>query len=350
MALAGRQWSNALDTAAAAYGVNPAVVRAINRREQSGTSNFVVNDWDTNAAAGTPSGGPFQFIKPTYTAFARQARQANPAAWKGVSNDWRNPYAQALAASWAFANGKGSHWSTYEKALSDAGGRLRGVRETRPAPVSGAASDAAGVSSTSSGSASTERFSAPQRAALTAVFDTNPRMQRILGLVDRVDAMRPRVDVVRPAGAAADAVTGGAGAGPAGQQLVATALAEVGKTANDAMRYIRAGGGTGYEAWCGDFVMWVFKQRGLKAPPARSVPALMTWARKNNKLVSNPRPGDLVTFDWNGDGTADHVEMVRRRVKGGVATIGGNTSGNKAASQVAAKNRTSNILGYVRAA
>lgn len=342
MALAGQQWTSALDTAAAAYGVNPKLVRAINQREQSGTSNFVINDWDSNAKAGIPSGGPMQYVEATFAGNARRAREANPQAWRGVKLDWKNPYAQALAASWALANGHGKQWSTFDKALQDAGGQLRGAKETRPA-LSSAPSGPSGGGSGGSG-----RFNNKQRAALAMVFDTNPRMQKLLGAIEQGDRMR--VDVVRPTGAAADAVAGGAGAGNTGQQLVTTALAEVGKTANDAMRYIKAAGGKGYEPWCGDFVQWVFKQRGLKPPPARSVPQLMKWARQNQRLVNNPRAGDLVTFDWNGDGTADHVEMVRRPIKGGVATVGGNTSGNKASSQVAAKNRTSNILGYVRAA
>lgn len=333
-------WQQQRAQAAAAYGTNPELLAAINQREQGGRPGFVVNTWDSNAAAGHPSGGPFQFIEPTFNAYAKQARAANPAAWRGVPAQWRNPYAQALTASWAFANGKGSAWSTYDKALADAGGRAQGPRDTRPAPSSGAAGGAAG------GQGGSSRFTPQQRAALAMVFDTNDRVKRALGVVDQADAAR--VDVVRPTAAAGAGVTGGAGGGAAGQQLVTTALAEVGKTANDAMRYIKAAGGTGREPWCGDFVMWVFKQRGMQPPPARSVPALMKWARTNNKLVSNPQPGDLVTFDWNGDGTADHVEMVRNRIRGGVATVGGDTSGSRSSSQVAAKNRTSNILGYVR--
>jgi len=328
----GNQWHAQVAQAAAAYGTNPKLLRGINQREQSGTSNFVVNDWDSNAQRGTPSGGPFQFIQPTFSAYARQAQQANPQAWKGVKADWKNPYAQALAASWALANGKGKAWTTYSKALADAGGQVKGPAQTTPAPVSDASS---GEATTTIG----KRFTDKQSAALAMVFDTNPRMKKLLGAIDTT-----RVDVVRPT-KEAQAVGGGS----VGKELVATAMAEVGKTANDAMRYIKAAGGSGYEPWCGDFVQWVFKQRGLAAPPARSVPALMAWAKKNNKLVNNPQAGDLVTFDWNGDGKADHVEMVRGKVKGGVATVGGNTSGAKAGSQVAAKNRTSNILGYVRA-
>lgn len=126
MALSAEQWADAIRQAGAAYGVNPALLSAVNRREQSGSSGFVVNDWDSNAKKGTPSGGPFQFIQPTFSAFSRQARAANPAAWRGVTPDWKNPVAQALTASWAFKNGKGSHWSTFGKALSDAGGSVDG--------------------------------------------------------------------------------------------------------------------------------------------------------------------------------------------------------------------------------
>ena len=334
-------WQQQMNAAAGAYGANPTLVRNINQREQSGTSDFVVNSAGNTNSEGAPA-GPFQFKRPTFDAYARQARQANPAAWRGVQLDWHNPYAQALTTSWALVNGKGNAWATYDAALKDAGGQLRGSRQTLTAPVSGASGGSAGGLSPSMGR------SAQQRAALAAVFDTNPGMKRVLGIIDQAEAAR--VDVVRPTAAAAGAVTGGAGAGPAGQQIVATALAEVGKTANDAMRYIKAAGGTGREQWCGDFVMWVFKQRGLKPPPARSVPALMSWAKQNHRLVNKPRPGDLVTFDWDGDGVADHVELVRGRVRGGVATIGGNTSGSRSGSQVAAKTRTSNILGYVRAA
>jgi cell wall-associated NlpC family hydrolase len=342
--LARPQWETELDQAASAYGVNPALVHAINQRENSGSDAFTINTTDSNAAAGHPSGGPMQYIAATFAGNARRARAANPAAWRGVDASWRNPYAQALAASWAISTGHGQQWSTYSKALQDAGGTVRGSSQTLPAPVSAPSGASAGGSSPSG------TFSKPARAALASMFDTNPGMKRVLGLVDQYDQLHPRVDVVRPTADAAAGVVGGAGGGPQGQQLVATALAEVGKTANDAMRYIKAAGGKGYEAWCGDFVQWVFKQRGLQPPPARSVPALMQWAAKNHRLVSNPRPGDLVTFDWNGDGKADHVEMVRKAIRGGVASVGGNTSGPKPGMQVAAKNRTSNILGYVRAA
>lgn len=112
-----------LSYAAQAYGANQAVLDAINTRENSGRLTFDLNEWDSNAKAGTPSGGGFQFIEPTFNSYAAEAKKANPKAWANVKLDWRNPMAQALAASWAITNGKGSAWSTYQKALADAGAK-----------------------------------------------------------------------------------------------------------------------------------------------------------------------------------------------------------------------------------
>lgn len=104
------------------YGADRNVLYNIGKLE-SGFRN-VVNNWDSNAKKGTPSAGWFQFIQPTFSAFSRQARAANPNAWKGIKDDWRNPYAQALTTAWAIKNGKGSHWATYQRALG--GGAMPG--------------------------------------------------------------------------------------------------------------------------------------------------------------------------------------------------------------------------------
>lgn len=199
-------------------------------------------------------------------------------------------------------------------------------------------------------SASTTDAASPRaqykKAMLASMFEDSPIMRMAL---ERAGAVS-NTDIIRPTAQAAEAsdIEGGAGG-----SVVDLAMTQVGKTSKDAMRYIKAAGGTGYEPWCGDFVQWVFKQRGLKPPPARSVPNLMSWANKQNKVVKNPRPGDLVTFDWQGDGTPDHVEIVRAIKNGRLLTVGGNTSGSRSSSQVAAKDRGSarggSVHGYVRA-
>lgn len=100
--------------AASAYGADPGVLYGIGKLESG--FNPRMNLWDSNAKKGTPSGGTFQFIQPTYSAFARQAKAANPTAWQGVKDHWLDDEAQALTTAWAIKNGKGSHWATYKRA------------------------------------------------------------------------------------------------------------------------------------------------------------------------------------------------------------------------------------------
>lgn len=129
-----------LSEASGAYGANRGVLENIGRLE-SGFRD-VVNDWDVNAKNGTPSAGWFQFIEPTYKSYSAQARKANPGAWNGVNDSWRDPRAQALTTAWAIANGKGSAWATYQRALKAAG------TNTPTGPRSAAQAQAAAPAST----------------------------------------------------------------------------------------------------------------------------------------------------------------------------------------------------------
>jgi hypothetical protein len=98
-----------------AYGTDPNLLLNIGKLE-SGLRPDAWNKTDSNAQAGTPSKGIMQFIESTFAGNARHAKDANPAAWAGVPMQWLNPKAQALAASWAIANGHGSQWTTYDRA------------------------------------------------------------------------------------------------------------------------------------------------------------------------------------------------------------------------------------------
>lgn len=103
--------------AASLYGVDAALLDEMARRE-SGYRPRVVNTTDSNAAAGHPSRGLFQFIPETFNAYANGARRANPQAWAAFPRNDVNDYRQqALAAAWAVKNGRGSAWSTYQPAL-----------------------------------------------------------------------------------------------------------------------------------------------------------------------------------------------------------------------------------------
>lgn len=43
------------------------------------------------------------------------------------------------------------------------------------------------------------------------------------------------------------------------------------------------------------------------AEGVKYVPILVKWARQNKKTVQMPKPGDVVCFDWDTNGSADHV-------------------------------------------
>lgn len=114
--------------AAQAYGVNPTLLSEIARRESNFNTGDIANNWDSNAKKGTPSKGMFQFIQPTFQSMMPKAKEANPQAWQGVSENWTDWKAQALTCAWAISDGKGSHWSTYKSALGTAGGNPSGPR------------------------------------------------------------------------------------------------------------------------------------------------------------------------------------------------------------------------------
>lgn len=107
------------------FGVNPALLEGIGFRESGHRAN-AANNWDSNAKAGIPSKGVMQFIQPTFDAFYRQASEARPNVFAKLgAKNWMDPRQQIATTAWAIANGKGSHWATYQDALADAGGKAR---------------------------------------------------------------------------------------------------------------------------------------------------------------------------------------------------------------------------------
>lgn len=85
--------------------------------------------------------------------------------------------------------------------------------------------------------------------------------------------------------------------------------------------------------WCAVFVSWVANQSGIGTdiiPKFSGVRSGISWFR-NKGLYRNKnytaRPGDLIFFDWNADGLADHVGLVKKVEGGRVITIEGNTRG-----------------------
>lgn len=86
-------------------------------------------------------------------------------------------------------------------------------------------------------------------------------------------------------------------------------------------------------AWCGQFVSWVFAQAGL---PLGTIDYKKGFAgcqyatrniKKWGRLVTIPKTGDVVFYDWQGDGAFDHTGIfVKDLGKGLFEAIEGNTA------------------------
>lgn len=112
-------------------------------------------------------------------------------------------------------------------------------------------------------------------------------------------------------------------AGVPASKVIQVAEAELGNT--DGTKYNETG------AWCAAFMLWVYQQAGVSinwtshcAFDERDVPQ----AQRVDK--EKMRPGDAVAFDWDGDGTGDHVGIVKEMHDWGITTVEGNTSGRVA--------------------
>lgn len=85
--------------------------------------------------------------------------------------------------------------------------------------------------------------------------------------------------------------------------------------------------------WCCAFVWDIFRMCGLSqlfydGQKTAYCPTVYNWARQKGLIVpkETARYGDIVLFDWGGDGVADHIGFVEAHYGNAYATIEGNTS------------------------
>lgn len=85
--------------------------------------------------------------------------------------------------------------------------------------------------------------------------------------------------------------------------------------------------------WCAAFIWDVFRMAGaswlfLDGGKSAYCPYIENWAKQHNQWVSAPpyRPGDLVLFDWGGDGVVDHIGFVLTWSGNSGTTVEGNAS------------------------
>ena len=91
-------------------------------------------------------------------------------------------------------------------------------------------------------------------------------------------------------------------------------------------------GFTSRQEWCACFVSWCADQAGLiqkeVAPKFALCTAGVDWFQEKGKWQSGgsvPTPGTIIFFDWDHDGTCDHVGIVERCDGTTVYTIEGNS-------------------------
>lgn len=120
-------------------------------------------------------------------------------------------------------------------------------------------------------------------------------------------------------------------------KLVEVALSQIGIIEGPKDNQTKYGAFTGanYQPWCGSFVMWCANQAGVKLPAntvytpsgAAGFQKTKTWQDAKD---ATPQPGDIVYFDFPGDGVdrISHVGIViKDNGDGTVTTVEGNTSG-----------------------
>lgn len=82
--------------------------------------------------------------------------------------------------------------------------------------------------------------------------------------------------------------------------------------------------------YCAMYVSWVFAHAGASCVgiPGAYCPSIVQIGRSRGKAVSaaNAKPGDVVLFDWEGDGFSDHVGICEANGGSYLQCIEGNTN------------------------
>lgn len=108
--------------------------------------------------------------------------------------------------------------------------------------------------------------------------------------------------------------------------------------------------------WCAVFISWCFYQTGIYNRIAgvsnkAGCDPYMRWAKAARLWEQKPKVGALVLFDWDNDGSADHIGIVETIISNSkIITIEGNTSLSNDSNGGEVMRRTryaSDILGYI---
>lgn len=132
-------------------------------------------------------------------------------------------------------------------------------------------------------------------------------------------------------------------------QIVSVALTQLGNQGGQ--KFWSWYGFDSHVAWCACFASWCGDQAGLiesgKMPKFSLCDDGIAWFQSKGKWKSrgySPAPGTLIFFDWNGDGTSDHVGIVEKTEGSTVYTVEGNSS--DAVKQRSYNINSGTIMGY----
>ncbi|WP_257463306.1 CHAP domain-containing protein [Archangium lipolyticum] len=85
---------------------------------------------------------------------------------------------------------------------------------------------------------------------------------------------------------------------------------------NNSNKFTKEMTGKNGQAWCADFVSWAAKEAGLSKPKSSLAQGIADQleAKGQWKGRHDPKKGDAVTFQWNGNSKkpADHVGIVEK--------------------------------------
>ena len=147
-------------------------------------------------------------------------------------------------------------------------------------------------------------------------------------------------------------------------KVISVAENEVGYTGSSS--YSKYGEWYGYQGgWCTTFAIWCFNKAGESlgvklyaniVPSGGNCNSMMSWFKNKGRYHTRssgytPHRGDIVFFDWSGNGSSQHVGIVKGTSGSTVYTIEGNCSGKvKEKSYTTSGSRPyaslSSIMGY----
>ena len=118
------------------------------------------------------------------------------------------------------------------------------------------------------------------------------------------------------------------GTRPGNQAVVDIAKSQVGNVGGQP--YWSWYGFTSRVEWCACFVSWCYGQMGLTEPrfsacQSQGIPWFQSHGQWGGRDYANIAPGDAIFFDWDLDGSADHVGIVVGTDGSRVYTVEGNS-------------------------